>query len=106
MLVNHCRPRTHLTHLHVQAEVKTLSRFPAMTFQLAASRPDSSLLAQATRQHRARGKELRPYLSFVNKPQHKNPCILVLPGTPATTHGEPRSRIHLSCVCVWHRHSI
>lgn len=86
--------------------MKTLSRFPAMTFQLAASRPDSSLLAQATRQHRARGKELRPYLSFVNKPQHKNPCILVLPGTSAQPPTVSPARALTVCGCVWHRHSI
>ena len=62
----------------LQAEVQTMSRFPSLTFQLAAARPDSSLIGEATKLHRIKGKELRPYLRWVNKPQHRDPCVLVL----------------------------
>lgn len=64
----------------VRAEVMTLSRFPSTTFQLAAARPDSNLISQATKLHRAKGKERRAYLRWVNKPQYRDPCVLVLPG--------------------------
>ena len=73
-----------------------MSRFPSLTFQLAAARPDSSLIGEATKLHRIKGKELRPYLRWVNKPQHRDPCVLVLAGVDSPVldlHYGPTGRL-------------
>ena len=64
----------------IQAENHLLKDAPHLLFQQAANQPDGSAVAVAARGRWRDGQESRPWLKWVNKPQHHAPCLLTLAG--------------------------
>jgi hypothetical protein len=64
----------------MQGQTHVLERYPGLMFQQAANQPDRSLIAKSATQRLHDGFEKRPWLEWVNKPQYRDPCLMVLAG--------------------------
>jgi WD40 repeat protein len=64
----------------VIAQSHVLARNPALTFQQAANQPDSTAPARVARARQESGRETRPWLQYVNKPQSRSACLMTLIG--------------------------
>jgi WD40 repeat protein len=64
----------------LRSKIHVLARRPALVFQEAANEPDGSAPARAARRRRETGRERRPWLRRLNKPQTQDPCLFTLEG--------------------------
>lgn len=64
----------------VRSEAHLLAAQPALTFQQAANQPDASGLAASARARWESGREVRPWLRWLNKPRAIDPCLMTLRG--------------------------
>ncbi len=74
------RGRVHEFSGFVQAQAHLLSIHPAQVFQWAANQPDALAPAVVAKNLWDSGSERRPWLQWVNKPQHRDPCLMTLAG--------------------------
>jgi WD40 repeat protein len=64
----------------VKSHAHILNAFPRLTFQQAANLPDSLTPAQSAKSRWESAKERRPWVQWLNKRTHPDPCILTLKG--------------------------
>jgi WD40 repeat protein len=64
----------------LRSKINVLARRPALFFQEAANEPDGSAPARAAHRNRERGRDVRPWLRRLNKPQTQDPCLFTLEG--------------------------
>jgi hypothetical protein len=64
----------------VQGEAHVISAQASLTFQQAGNQPDASAPAIAAKGLWERGAERRPWIKWLNKPQHRDPCGMTLVG--------------------------
>lgn len=64
----------------VRRQSHILAAYPALTFQQAANQPDASAPAVTAKALWDTGSETRPWLQWVNKSQHRDPCLMTLQG--------------------------
>ena len=64
----------------VRANANLLVLRPELTFQQALNQPDSTAPAQSARRRLGSGRERRPWLRWVNKPQSPSPCLFTCVG--------------------------
>jgi WD40 repeat protein len=64
----------------LRAKIHVLARRPALVFQEAANEPDGSAPARAARRSGETGREVRPWLRRLDKPQTQDPCLFTLEG--------------------------
>jgi WD40 repeat protein len=67
----------------VRNQAHILATHPMLTLQQAANQPDISVVAEAGKELLNRAVEKRPWLQWINKPQHHDPCIMTLTGHSA-----------------------
>jgi WD40 repeat protein len=72
----------------LEADGHVLGRRPALLFQQAANQPDHSIPAEAARRRLHEGREKRPWLRWVNRPEDPSPCLAVLTGHQAVVFSE------------------
>ena len=64
----------------IRAESHILRAYPHLLFQQAANQPDTTMPAIAAKQHHERAPEKPYWLRWLNKPQHRNPCLGTMAG--------------------------
>ena len=64
----------------VRRQAHILSGQPSQVFQKAANEPDAFAPAIAARSQWEAETNKRPWIQWVNKPQHQDPCLMTFPG--------------------------
>src|SRR5262245_40599652 len=75
----------------IRSDTHVLREHPELFFQQAANQPSGTKPSIAAKQRWESGSEKRSWIRHINKPQHRDPCIMTLVG-----HSSPVSACAVS----------